>query len=313
MPIVDYGSDIYGIDLFEEGRPFRSNAYVIKDRQIAVIDTGSSNSHDVLVEGLAQLGLGASDIDHLIITHVHLDHAGGAGQMMQKSVKALLHAHPTGARHLIDPSRLVKGARQVYGEEMNTLFGPLIPVNENRVIAQQDGGRLRLGRHTLTFYHTPGHAKHHMCIADDISQGIFSGDMVGIRYQPGYTGWDFPYGFPTTSPGDFDPDVMVASLNRLQMTLHPRRIFHTHFGMSEPADEAFDFSRTGVHYINELIKELPEPVTYQLIYQALSQIIGQDLRRLGHKVDTTDPLGVDLMLNSQGILVYIQKKAAGKL
>ncbi len=312
MSIVDYGSDIYGIDLFEEGRPFRSSAYVIKDKEIALVDTGSSKSHQVLLDGLAQLGLKTQDIDHLIITHVHLDHAGGAGQMMERSSQAILHAHPLGARHLIDPSRLEKGARQVYGEETDALFGPLIPVPGERVVAEEDEGILRLGRHTLTFYHTPGHAKHHLCIKDNVSRAIFAGDMMGIRYHPGYTGWDFIYGFPTTSPSDFDPMVMANSLDRLE-SLKPQRIFHTHFGTSEPASEAFDFSRKGVHYINELIKQLPAYVTYDLIYQALSQIIAQDLDRLGHKVESTDPLAVDLMLNSQGILVYIQKKEAGKL
>ncbi|MCL4494840.1 MAG: MBL fold metallo-hydrolase [Firmicutes bacterium] len=312
MPIIDYGSDIYGIDLFEEGRPFRSTAYVIKDSEIALIDTGSAKSHQVLLDGLAELKLRAEDIDHLIMTHVHLDHAGGAGQMMQKSTRALLHAHPLAAEHLIDPARLEQGVRRVYGEQTTALFGPLMPVDKNRVLSRDDGEVLRLGRRTLTFYHTPGHAKHHLCIGDDLGHAIFSGDMVGIRYHPGYTGWDFTYGFPTTSPGDFDPEVMLASLDRLQ-TLHPRRIFHTHFGVTEPADEAFDFCRRGVHYIQELIGRLPANVTYELIYQALSQIIAQDLQRLGHKVSNTDPLAVDMMLNSQGILVYIQKKEAGKL
>ena len=307
MSVLDYGTGIYAIDLFEERKSFRSSAYVIRDERIALIDTGSAKSQEALLEGLAELGLGSEDLDHVIITHVHLDHAGGAGQMMQKSPRAVLHAHPRAARHLIDPSKLDQGARAVYGDQMDEIFGHLLPVDPHRVVIAEDEGTLRLGRHTLTFYHTPGHAKHHMCIFDDRSQGIFSGDMVGIRYRPEYTGWDFTYGFPTTSPADFDPDAMLESLHRLE-ALKPRRIYHTHFGMTEPAGEAFDFSRNGVHYINKLIQQLPDTVTYEQIQEAMSEIMIQDLRIQGHVVPSVDPLGVDLWLDSLGILVYIQKK-----
>ncbi|OLZ11731.1 MBL fold metallo-hydrolase [Sulfobacillus thermosulfidooxidans] len=312
MSIIDYGQGIYAIDLYEEGKPFRSSAYVIKDNQTALIETGSARSHEALLQGLKELDLSPADLDHVIVTHVHLDHAGGAGQMMQRSPHALLHAHPRAARHLIDPSKLDQGARAVYGDHMDEMFGALVPVDASRVVIEDDEGTLSLGEHTLSFYHTPGHAKHHMCIVDDVTQGIFSGDMIGIRYVPGYTGWDFDYGFPTTSPVDFDPDVMLQSLDRLE-ALGAHRIYHTHFGVTEPAQEAFDFSRKGVHYINELIKQLPENPSYELVYRALSEIIAQDLKHLGHPVNNVDPLALDIMLDSQGILVYIQKKKAGKL
>jgi glyoxylase-like metal-dependent hydrolase (beta-lactamase superfamily II) len=263
------------------------------------------------VAGLKEAGVKPEDLDHIILTHVHLDHAGGAGQMMEKSPKALMHVHPRGARHLIDPSRLDQGARAVYGGEMEALFGELKPVAAQRVVSEEDGQKLHLGRHTLTFYHTPGHAKHHMCIWDDVTHSIFSGDTVGIRYRPEYTGWDFVYGFPTTSPVDFDPDVMLESLDKME-ALRPERIFHTHFGETKPAQQAFDFSRRGVHYIQALLQQLPDTADYPMIQQALSQIIAQDAERQGHKVANVDPLALDIMLDSQGILVYIQKKA-GKL
>lgn len=312
MAVIDYGSGIYAIDLYEEGKPFRSSAYLIKDEQLALIETGSANSHEALMRGLGELDVKPEDLDHILVTHVHLDHSGGAGQMMQASPKAVMHAHPRAAQHLVDPSRLISGTRAVYGEHADEMFGPLIPIEAERVVAEDDGGHLTLGRHTLSFYHTPGHAKHHMCIYDGTSTSLFSGDMVGMRYWPEYTGWDFVYGFPTTSPVDFDPDTMLASLDRMEQ-LHPASIFHTHFGETKPAAVAFDFSRRGVQYIRALIDQLPENPDYQMIQQALSQIIIQDARRQGHPVKNADPLALDIMLDAQGILVYIQKKQAGKL
>ncbi len=312
MAVTDCGAGIYAIDLYEEGKPFRSSAYLIKDKKLALIETGSTRSHEALVAGLREAGVVPEDLDHIIVTHAHLDHAGGAGVMMAHSPKARLHAHPLACHHLIDPARLEQGTRAVYGDETEAIFGELRPVDGARVDVEEDGHRLKLGRHTLTFYHTAGHAKHHMCVFDDASRGLFSGDMVGIRYRPEYTGWDFVYGFPTTSPGDFDPDVMLDSLSRME-ALKPERIFHTHFGESHPASQAFDFSRRGVQYIQALLQQLPGDADYPMIHAALSQIVAQDAQRQGHKVANVDPLALDLRLDSQGILVYIQKKKAGKL
>ncbi|MCY0909279.1 MAG: MBL fold metallo-hydrolase [Sulfobacillus thermotolerans] len=312
MAVIDYGSGIYAIDLLEEGKPFRSSAYLIKDKQLALVDTGSARSHETLLAGLQEVGVSPQDIDHIIVTHVHLDHAGGTGQMMQASPRAVVHAHARAATHLIDPSRLAQGVRAVYGERTDELFGTLVPIEARRVVVEGDDAHLKLGRHTLTFYDTPGHAKHHLCVWDSESQGLFSGDMVGIRYRPEYTGWDFVYGFPTTSPVDFDPEVMLESLARMEK-LKPQRIFHTHFGETTPAAEAFHFTRRGVEYIRALIEQLPDNVEYSMIHEALQQIVLQDIKRQGYHVQNVNPLALDMMLDAQGILVYIQKKAAGKL
>lgn len=312
MPIHEVFQGIFAIDLYEEGKPARSSAYVILDDQPTLVETGSTRSHSALVEGLKELGLTPVDLQHVIITHVHLDHAGGVGPLMEKAENATLYCHPRAARHVIDPSRLESGARMVYGDGLEQIFGPLKPVPASRVQPVDDQFQLPIGRHTLTFYDTPGHARHHCCVVDDLSRGIFSGDMLGIRYAEQYTGWPFVYGMPSTTPSDFNPAVMRATLARLQK-LDLARVFHTHFGLTKPAREAFDFSRRGLDVIERVVQDLSSEPNYQEIHALLTSAIQDDIRELGYAVDNVNPLSLDIWLNSQGILVYLQKLKAGKL
>ncbi len=311
MAVFSVDRDFYGIDLFEEGRPGRSSAYVIRGAEPILVDPGSARSHQALEAGLGELGLRFQDLRHVIITHVHLDHAGGAGQVMQRAEQALLHCHPRAKRHMVDPSRLAAGARAVYGEQTESMFGELLPVAEGRVVAHADGDRLHAGGRTLVFYDAPGHAKHHTCVLDVATRGIFSGDTIGIRYTPEYTGWDFVYGFPTTTPSDFDPDVMLQTLDRLEAT-DALRVYHTHYGVSQ-AGEAFDFARRGTRAIRAMTAGLSPDTPLAVVEERLSEVIRQDLAEVGRSITDVSPLALDIMLNSQGILVYLQKKALGKL
>ncbi|MCY0897444.1 MAG: MBL fold metallo-hydrolase [Firmicutes bacterium] len=312
MAVFPVSDEIYGIDLFEEGRPGRSSAYLIRSREPILVETGSANSQEALWSGLAELGISPDDVRHVVITHVHLDHAGGAGQTMAKARHAVLHCHPRAARHLIDPARLEAGARAVYGPQLEAMFGPLEPVPADRVVTHEDESVLEVSDRVLRFYDTPGHAKHHTCVVDETSRGIFSGDTIGIRYVPQYTGWNFVYGFPTTTPSDFDPDVMLATLDRLE-ALNLRAVYHTHYGVTEPASTAFAFSRRGVRRIQELLRMLSGDSTLDDVVARLKGKMADDLAELGHPGQDISPLSLDILLNSQGILVYLQKRAAGKL
>ena len=311
MAVFSVDQDFYGIDLFEEGRPGRSSAYLIRGTEPVLVDPGSARSHQALEAGLGVLGLRFEDLRHVIITHVHLDHAGGVGQVMQRAEQAVLHCHPRAKRHMVDPSRLEAGARAVYGEQMEQMFGALLPVPEERVVTHEDGDRLDAGDRALVFYDTPGHAKHHTCVVDVKTQGIFSGDTIGIRYTPEYTGWDFVYGFPTTTPSDFDPDVMLHTLDRLE-ALDLARVYHTHYGVSE-AGEAFDFARRGTRAIGAMAAGMGPDTPLAEVEEGLKEVIRQDLADVGRSITDVSPLALDIMLNSQGILVYLQKKALGKL
>lgn len=312
MAVFQVAENLFAIDLFEEGKPGRSSAYLIRGREPILVDTGSTRSHDALVQGLTELGLRTQDLRHVVVTHVHLDHAGGVGQMMVAAPEAILHCHPRAVRHVIDPTRLEAGARAVYGEHMEEIFGPLKPVAAERVMAQADETVLDTGDRELVFYDTPGHAKHHVCIVDKVTGGLFSGDTVGIRYSPQYTGWDFDYGFPTTSPSDFDPEVMLGTLDRLQ-GLNLLRVYHTHFGVTDPAEKALDFTRRGVCAIQDRLAEMSRAKELKDIVQVLRQVVLENVALSGHPDVNIAPLELDIMLNSQGILVYLQKKAAGKI
>lgn len=301
------------IDLKEDGLSYRTSGYVLTGAEPVLIETGSSQSFSDVEKELEMLGLKPSDLRHIIVTHVHLDHAGGAGLWMQKAPRAVLHCHPRAAQHMIDPSRLKQGALAVYGEQqLQQMYGEIYSTDATRVVAHPDGDVLEVNGRTLTFYDTPGHAKHHFCIMDDKTQGLFSGDTVGLRFRGEFTGWPMVYGMPTTSPSDFNPVVMRETLSRLE-SFSPSRIFHTHFGVTEPAEDAFQFCYHGLDLIDDLIAKLSDKPTFDEIHEQLQAMIREDAGAQGNTGGDFSGLALDLNLNAQGILVYLQKKAQGKL
>ncbi len=185
-----------GIDLIDTGfqRPQFDASYLLIDAQrAAFIDTGTNTSVPRLLATLSARGLGPEAVDWVIVTHVHLDHAGGVGQLMQHLPHARLLVHPRGAPHLIDPTRLIAGAQAVYGEQAVTrAYGTLVGVASERVTQSHDGMTLQLGTRILQLFDTPGHARHHHCIWDARSQSIFTGDTFGLSYPE----LDTPKGIP---------------------------------------------------------------------------------------------------------------------
>ncbi|HEX5360908.1 MAG TPA: MBL fold metallo-hydrolase, partial [Fluviicoccus sp.] len=167
---------------------------------------------------------------YVIPTHVHLDHAGGVGGLMQSLPEATLLVHPKGARHLIEPGKLKAGAIAVYGEaEFAKVYGDIIPVAASRVRSMEDGSEAMLGERKLVFLDTPGHARHHFCVFDAASKGVFTGDTFGLAY-PALTTAKGPFIIPTTTPVQFEPEALKASIKRL-MALQPERMYLTHYGM----------------------------------------------------------------------------------
>ena len=221
-----------GIIAIDSGmvRPQMAACYLLEtDAALAVVETGNARSAERILSVIAHRGRRREEVSHVIVTHVHLDHAGGAGQLMQHLPNATLVVHPRGARHMIDPSRLEASARAVYGdEEYETQHGALAPVPEERVLVMEDGGSLQVGHRTLQFLDTPGHARHHFCVWDEKTHGWFSGDTFGISYRELDTAAG-PFIFPTTTPVQFDPPALDASVRKL-MERKPRNVYLTHFG-----------------------------------------------------------------------------------
>jgi glyoxylase-like metal-dependent hydrolase (beta-lactamase superfamily II) len=226
--LTDHRAGISAIDV-ELMRPGMAAAHLVVDGgRAAFVDTGTNHSVPTLLAALESKGLPPSAVDWVLTTHVHLDHAGGAGALMRALPNARCAVHPRGARHLVDPAQLIAGSRKVFGEDRyDGLYGELVPIPESRIFVAADGARITLGGRELELIHTPGHALHHYCIVDAANALIFTGDTFGLSYR------DFDvdgraFIFPTTTPVHFDPEALCRSVDRL-MSYRPRSAFLTHF------------------------------------------------------------------------------------
>lgn len=227
-----------GIVALDSGmfRPQMAACYLLEtDNAVALIEVGNNASADRIVHVLERWGRTVDEVSHVIVTHVHLDHAGGAGELIRRLPNASLVAHPRAARHLIDPSRLEASARAVYGdEEFEAQHGMLIPVPQERVIIMDDGDALTVGDRPLLFMDSPGHARHHFCIWDEATSGWFTGDTFGLSYRD-FDSEKGSFIFPTTTPVQFDPPALIGSIERM-MEKSPRNMYLTHFGRVQDVD-----------------------------------------------------------------------------
>jgi glyoxylase-like metal-dependent hydrolase (beta-lactamase superfamily II) len=228
--IFDYGRGIYAVDSVYDRRLQTAIHLLIEGGRAAVIDTGTSHAVPHVLAALASLGVSAEQVDFVVLTHVHLDHAGAAGQLMARFPNAQLTVHPRGARHMTDPSRLMAATEAIYGaEETRRVYGEVLPVPRDRVIETGEGATLRLAGRELLFLDAPGHARHHVVVRDSSTGHIFAGDTFGLSYRElDRDGRQFS--FPTTSPSQFDPPALHRSIDRM-LALGPQALYVTHFGM----------------------------------------------------------------------------------
>ncbi len=227
--LTDYRAGITAIDV-DYVRPRLAASHLVVDGgRAAFVDTGTTHSLPTLLYALEAKGLDRSAVDWVLTTHVHLDHAGGAGALMRELPNARCAVHPRGARHLAEPAKLIAGSMAVYGEERyHALYGEILPIDAARIFQPEDGAKIRLGGRELELIHTPGHALHHYCVVDAANALVFSGDTFGLSYR------DFDvdgraFIIPTTTPVHFDPQALCRSVDRL-MSYRPRSIFLTHYG-----------------------------------------------------------------------------------
>jgi glyoxylase-like metal-dependent hydrolase (beta-lactamase superfamily II) len=309
LHVLEIGQNLWQIDLLEQNRPGRSYGFVLRDSLNVLIEVGYSRSVGQLIQGLHQLGIRREDLHYLIVTHIHLDHAGGVGTLAKLCPNAKIIVHPRGARHLIDPTRLIAGAKTIFGDRMEENFGQILPVPEQRVVIMQDGDTLTLGANRkLTFLDTPGHAKHHFSVFDSLTQSMFTGDTAGIRYIPAYTGWDFSFVLPSTSPSDFDPDAVHQSLAKMKQ--YPvKQIVHTHGGISNDPNHVYETVAMAVDAFAGFVQDQdPDRLTWEQIQEQMIAWIREHLKSLGHPVQDLSPLALDLELNSKGLLIYAQQR-----
>lgn len=303
----------HGITVIDTGfvRPcFDASYLIVQNGRAAFIDTGPNAAVPRLLAALDALGIERGCVDYVIPTHVHLDHAGGVGLLMQSLPNARLVIHPRGARHMIDPSALMRGVRAVYGDEIAARdYGELVPVDEARVITTYDDLAIELAGRALRFADTPGHARHHHCIWDETSRGWFTGDTFGIAYPELHTPAG-PYMLPATAPVQFDPAALHASVQRL-LQEQPRCMYLTHYGaVHEPEKLAVQFLRQ-VDAMADVARELAHaPERHERLKQAFADIYLRELQAMGCALPEPrlrDILATDLELNAQGLEVWVDK------
>jgi glyoxylase-like metal-dependent hydrolase (beta-lactamase superfamily II) len=299
---------IYCIDALYV-KPQVASIYLLREGdEAAIIETGTFHSIDNVLATLRQLGIDRSQVKYVIPTHVHLDHAGGAGEMMRRFEQAQLIVHPLGARHMIDPSRLVAGTIGVYGQQrFEALYGSIEPIDEARVIVAEDMSRHSVGGRELVFIDTPGHARHHFCIYDRQSEGVFTGDTFGISYQPMKS---LPRGLlPTTPPNQFDPEALRRSIDRI-MSFAPKRLYLTHYGeFLDPGAQLASFDRWIEQYV-EISRGFDRDAAdfEDSLQQALTDEILNTLAADG-AADLHAILRNDITLNAQGLAHWRRREA----
>ncbi|ADU94053.1 MBL fold metallo-hydrolase [Geobacillus sp. Y412MC52] len=313
---LDLGRRISLIDLYDLRMPQRTGTYVLHEENLAIVETGPSPSVPHLLAGLKALHIDPGEIRYIIVTHIHLDHAGGAGLLLQHCPNAMVVVHPKGKRHLADPSRLIAGAKAVYGAQFESLFDPILPVPEERLIVKEDGETLELSaERTLVFYDTPGHANHHVSIYDSYSRGVFTGDTIGVFY-PQLQEAGLTFCLPSTSPNQFDPEAMKQSAARLE-ELRPERIYFGHFGMLDDPQEAFRQLRVWLPKFvaagKEAVDRHPEAPAAEQAKMAAHRLRGEVMAFLDdHGAPSSSSahaaIELDLQVCAMGLIDYWQKQ-----
>ncbi|NOZ11722.1 MAG: MBL fold metallo-hydrolase [Gammaproteobacteria bacterium] len=299
---------IYTIDTGYIRPGFDASHLIIENGRAAFVDVGTSYSVPRLLKGLADLGLSPDSVDYIILTHIHLDHAGGAGELIKRLPNARLTVHPRGAKHMIDPGKLIAGATAVYGDaRMEALYGAITAVDAERVIETPDGFELDLNGRPLKFLDTPGHARHHVCIVDEKSRGIFTGDTFGLAYKELDTD-SGAFVFPSTSPTQLDPDALIQSIERL-LTYQPQRMYLTHYGAVENVAHCAQGLLKRVRAFADLARDVPiaAPDRHRQLVVGQWEILLGDLNDHGCTLAENEIralLELDVEINAQGLAIW---------
>lgn len=309
----DLGDGIYCIDTALCRDDFAACYLIVEGDAAAFVDSGTYHSVPLILQALAAVGLKPENVNYVIPTHVHLDHAGGAGELMRLCPNAQMIVHPKGAAHMIDPTKLIAGATAVYGAEVFARdYGTLTPVLKERVIAAEDGFEFALNGRQLSFYDTPGHANHHGGIFDERTRSWFTGDTFGISYRD----FDTEQGawlFATTTPVAFDPEAWKQTLVKYE-SKNPKAMLLTHYSRVTELDRLFPLLHQSLQAMVEIaVSEAPQPegrlgriqerIAQNLVHSAQAHGVAFSEEKI------RELLALDIDLNGQGLEIWLQRRA----
>ena len=310
--LTRYPHGVTAVDT-EYQRPGFAAAHIIQHAgRAAFVDAGTNHSVPSLLEALRELAIAPEAVDYLLLTHVHLDHAGGAGALIQALPNAVAVLHPRGGPHMIDPGKLIAGSREVYGEaRFQSLYGNVVPIPAERVRVTREGERLGLAGREFEILHTPGHALHHQVFVDLAHASIFTGDTFGISYRE----LDSAAGAfiaPTTTPTQFDPDQLSASIDRM-LAYTPETMYLTHYSRVTDVARLADSLKCQVREFVEIAKNASSASDpYAAILDGMWKLWLELAHRHGCPVSDgrlRELLAVDLDLNSQGLLHWLRRRS----
>jgi glyoxylase-like metal-dependent hydrolase (beta-lactamase superfamily II) len=305
----NFGDGIYAIDSGYFRDEFDAVHLVVENGRIAIIDTSTKYAVPRVLESIRALGLGPEHVDWVVLTHVHLDHAGGAGELMRLCPNARLTVHPRGTRHMVDPSKLWAAVCEVYGTEMAVReYGSLVPIAQDRIQETPEGATIELAGRVLEFWDAPGHAKHHVYIRDTKTNSFFTGDTFGISYRDFDTA-NGAYIFVTSSPSQFSPAELGTTMRRL-LAAKPPAVYLTHYSQVKnvAAHGEFLLRQTDQYAEIGLRHRYQGPERAGLIRQDLAQLMLAQLHAHGvglSEQQCLEVLDLDLKLNSDGLVCWL--------
>lgn len=293
-------------------RPGHAAVHIIRHGgRAAFVNTGTNFSVPYLLAALEALGIARGEVNYVFLTHVHLDHAGGAGSLMQSLPNARAVLHPRGAPHMIDPAKLVAGSITVYGaQRFRELYGDIVPIAPERIVAVPDGYRCELAGRPFELVHTPGHALHHYALVDQNHASIFAGDTFGISYRELDTAQG-QFILPTTTPSQFDPGQLMASIDRL-LGFAPESIYLMHYSRVTGVPRLADMLKSQIHEFVRIAREhagTADP--HAAIRAAMLELWLRLLQRHGCKLsahEVSQLLQTDLDLNAQGLVAWLERQ-----
>ncbi len=304
----EYGDGITAIDTDHIRPLFDASHLIVEGARAAFVDTGANSSVPLLLAALTQRNVDPGDVDYVFLTHVHLDHAGGAGLLLQSLPNAKAVLHPRGAPHMIDPTKLIRGAQAVYGEQkFAEEYGDIAPIAEKRVVIIDDEQEVSLNGRAMQCIYTEGHARHHYVLNDRQSQSVFTGDSFGLSYREFDTAeGDFIY--PTTTPIHFDPPEAHKAIDRI-MALQPAQLMLTHYsrvtGLARLADDMHkridDFVDIAQRHAND---DMRTANMHQSLYAYFcAELACHDFS--GSIEQIHEIVEIDVMLNTMGLEFWL--------